>query len=55
MKEKQKSKRFKDLTGFEKEETSNVKETPTRVSIPVDDDDDDDDSDLPPILRKRVF
>lgn len=42
-------------TGFEKEETSNVKETPTRVSIPVDDDDDDDDSDLPPILRKRVF
>jgi cell division protein FtsZ len=42
-------------TGFEDEQQpANTKGTPTRVSIP-DDDDDDDDSDLPPILRKRVF
>ena len=45
-------------TGFEKEDevqennTSTIESKVTSISI---DDDDDDDSDLPPILRKRVF
>ena len=42
-------------TGFEKEDKDTyVEETPVKI-IDDDKDDDDDDSDLPPILRKRVF